>query len=728
MNYHLLDGHLIRVVGDNKTYFVLDGQARWIMNPQVFESIFKLEAWNAVVEFDKATIDQFPKGDHISSPALMQDKNGYKVYFVPSTTGTAKKRHWVINPESYNACMFKDRTRDTDVEGSQYTDGGDLSYRDYLAFYRKFNGHLIRFYSSDGGKVYFVLDGRARWIVNPTAFDRIFRNDAWETVIDLDPALLQGFPKGEDISTPALMKNPSGRKVYFAPSTTGSSKKRHWVVNPETYNTCRFKERTDDPSIESSDYTDGADLTYGEYSSAFTKLNGRLIRCPGDEKIYFVFGGKARLIVNSKVFDSIFKAEARNAVVELGKATIEQLPKGDDISSPAIMKHPKGKKVYFIPSTAAGGSARKRHWIVDPQTYNACKFKERTNDPAVDNYTDGLDLTYGNYDPNYNRYEFVHDVAQDWMRLIPGNTKMYEMSIPATHDCVMWDENMPAPAVLKPCAKCQYHPIDRQFNYGIRGYDLRIYWDEKKKRILMAHNNYDARQTFASVFAMLVSKIREYPTEFIIADIIIERDIDKDVADDYRKEVLSILQQYRDYIYIDPFDAVNRRDPAQLPTLDALRGKVFIRSQPDGYRGNKFSGGVAGDPWRCRYLPGGGERLLKPDGCLRDTYMESPGMKGDTARFEETIKKYSNYKDDKATPTSSRRLLYAVCTASSDTDPLAGAKKANPAGAKFLRDHPLLNRTGVVYMDFINDNDSLSWEVLKVNPTIRSYLKSIGRL
>lgn len=105
-----------------------------------------------------------------------------------------------------------------------------------------------------------------------------------------------------------------------------------------------------------------------------------------------------------------------------------------------------------------------------------------------------------------------------------GDTVISNLSIPATHDSAMWRDNIDASPLVKDGAWCQYYDIGTQFDLGVRGFDLRIYWSEKHEALWLSHGKYSlitaySKCSFADVFKVLIEKLRQHPTEFILADI-----------------------------------------------------------------------------------------------------------------------------------------------------------------------------------------------------------------
>ncbi len=316
--------------------------------------------------------------------------------------------------------------------------------------------------------------------------------------------------------------------------------------------------------------------------------------------------------------------------------------------------------------------------------------------------------------------EVMTPITQEWLRYVKGDTVISNLSIPATHDSAMWRSNIDAGPLVKDGAWCQYYDIGTQFDLGARGFDLRIYWSEEHSALWLAHGKYRlftaySKCSFTDVFKVLIEKLQQHPTEFILADIEVEIDIKGKAVAKYQEAVKKLLREYRDYIYVDKQKdgKVDRKNRSLLPTLDEVRGKIFIRSEATGCHG-VLEGGEKNDPWRTRYLPDGTSIELEPETCLSDTYAEAPGMKGSTKRFEEKMMERPNTDKNKT-------KLDSVTTAVAfdGTDPETYAREVNPAAVTFLRNHPELVRTGIVFADFIGKNDSLAWEIINVNPDIR---------
>lgn len=97
-----------------------------------------------------------------------------------------------------------------------------------------------------------------------------------------------------------------------------------------------------------------------------------------------------------------------------------------------------------------------------------------------------------------------------------------------------------------------------------------------------------------------------------------------------------------------------------------------------------------------RYLPDGTSTELELETCLSGTYAEAPGMKGNTKYFETKMMERSNANKNET-------KIDSVTTAVpyDGTPPEIYAQKINPAAVTFLRNHPELVRTGIVFADFV---------------------------
>jgi hypothetical protein len=339
-------------------------------------------------------------------------------------------------------------------------------------------------------------------------------------------------------------------------------------------------------------------------------------------------------------------------------------------------------------------------------------------------------------------------VLREWMKYIRDDISIADMSIPGTHDSAMWADNMNTGASALSWSLTQFLSLTDQFDAGIRHFDLRVYLNSVDSEIGMCHTtdfsvtNMGAysKLSLPQAFEQLVNKLREHPSEFIIVWVAVEEDITKSaIVEAYKTKVKSLLEHYRDYIYIDKGEQnMNRDDASLLPMLREIRGKIFLISDAVGKKyfvqeGNcHLEGGYKKDPWRLRYKSAGvaidlGNEDDSEKGRAKvisggSTFKGVQSRINDGASFERYLTAIGNQ--------SASEVKLSRCYAHEAWDPRKAnpreaAVKNNPQIVQYLQGHLLASGAGLGCFDFAGRQESLrlAWEYIKTNPDIRSKLE-----
>ena len=114
-----------------------------------------------------------------------------------------------------------------------------------------------------------------------------------------------------------------------------------------------------------------------------------------------------------------------------------------------------------------------------------------------------------NYPVLYNDSStpLIHNL--NWMRDIPDNTHLSQMTIPGTHDsCSLFGIC---------CARTQTWTLNEQMNAGIRYLDVRL---RRINNILRAYHAFvDQKENFDSILRNVIGFLNRNPTECIIMEI-----------------------------------------------------------------------------------------------------------------------------------------------------------------------------------------------------------------
>jgi 1-phosphatidylinositol phosphodiesterase len=144
----------------------------------------------------------------------------------------------------------------------------------------------------------------------------------------------------------------------------------------------------------------------------------------------------------------------------------------------------------------------------------------------------------------------------DWMKEIPDDTKLSQMTIPGTHDsCSLFGIC---------CARTQTWSLVEQMRAGLRYFDIRLRRIDDTLRAY--HGFVDEKETFDKILVYALDFLEKNPSETIIMEIISEYDP--------KNSTKSFRELYGDYTrtYIDKIVSYNNRDI----TLGEIRGKLFV--------------------------------------------------------------------------------------------------------------------------------------------------------
>ena len=172
------DGTLIRAEGDYKIYTIFNGQKRWIKNIDVFNSYgYK---WTNVQVVSPAVLK------NIAVNNLIRESGDIKVY---ALNDAGYKRH-IINPVVFESYGF------------QWEDVAEVS-NDEVTSYSDSN--LIR--QVNDPKVYYLENGKKRWVESPESF--YTHNFNWEEIHVINSSDVNSYEDGEVIAPESSMERTS---------------------------------------------------------------------------------------------------------------------------------------------------------------------------------------------------------------------------------------------------------------------------------------------------------------------------------------------------------------------------------------------------------------------------------------------------------------------------------------------------------------------------------------
>lgn len=174
-----------------------------------------------------------------------------------------------------------------------------------------------------------------------------------------------------------------------------------------------------------------------------------------------------------------------------------------------------------------------------------------------------LQSVSAHYDTAYWHDENVEGRQDSWMREIPNNRKISEISIPGTHDSMAHKSNLTSVDQ----SRTQSLSLENQLISGIRYLDIRLMHDSKKFSIYhgIVYTGYD----FDDVLTTAKAFLRKNPTETIVMRVKQEKTSASDV--EMKKLFDTYYSRYND-LFWKPQQSSNRNNP----TMGELRGKVLL--------------------------------------------------------------------------------------------------------------------------------------------------------
>ena len=143
----------------------------------------------------------------------------------------------------------------------------------------------------------------------------------------------------------------------------------------------------------------------------------------------------------------------------------------------------------------------------------------------------------------------------DWMKNIPNETRISQMTIPGTHDSLSLFGIC--------CARTQVWSLSEQMRAGLRYFDIRLRNIDDTLRAY--HGFIDQRLTFDTILSIALNFLDEYPSESIIMEIISEYET-KNCTKSMREMYEDYIKNFRHRIFEYRNDDV---------TLGQIRGKIL---------------------------------------------------------------------------------------------------------------------------------------------------------
>ena len=187
---------------------------------------------------------------------------------------------------------------------------------------------------------------------------------------------------------------------------------------------------------------------------------------------------------------------------------------------------------------------------------------------------------------------------ENWMKEIPDNIKISELTIPGTHDsCTYQIKGLGI--LVSFAAKTQSWNLEEQMKAGLRYFDIRL--RSYNNTLHCFHGPIDLGQTFDSILKTASSFIYANKSEGLIMQIVSEYD-DKDCTK-------SMEQMYQEYIkgYKNMIIEYNNE---KIPTMGEIRGKLFFIKIMKGSTSH-ISHFHIQNSWTCNTIQQIGKKIKK---------------------------------------------------------------------------------------------------------------------
>ena len=174
--------------------------------------------------------------------------------------------------------------------------------------------------------------------------------------------------------------------------------------------------------------------------------------------------------------------------------------------------------------------------------------------------------------PGYSHDASVNYSNADWMRAVPGNRLLRDLSLPGTHDTMTY-------TVGDPITQTQSMSLPNQLNAGIRALDIRC--RRIGNRFAIHHGIVYLNKNFDDVLLDATRFLAAHPGETLLM-----RVKEEHTAAD---STLSFAEIFDNYANDPRYSAYFWRGSDANTTLDAVRGKIVVMRD--------FGGGTFGLPY-----------------------------------------------------------------------------------------------------------------------------------
>jgi 1-phosphatidylinositol phosphodiesterase len=185
-----------------------------------------------------------------------------------------------------------------------------------------------------------------------------------------------------------------------------------------------------------------------------------------------------------------------------------------------------------------------------------------------------------------------------WMKEIPDNIKISELTIPGTHDSCTY-QIKGIGKLISYAARTQSWNLEEQMKAGLRYFDIRL--RSYNNTLHCFHGPIDLIQTFDSILKTASDFINKNKTETLIMQIVSEYD-DKGCSKSMEQMYEEYTKNYKEIIIVF--------NNATIPTMGELRGKLFFIKIMKGST-SRISHFHIQNSWTCNTIGEIGKKIKK---------------------------------------------------------------------------------------------------------------------
>ena len=292
--------------------------------------------------------------------------------------------------------------------------------------------------------------------------------------------------------------------------------------------------------------------------------------------------------------------------------------------------------------------------------------------------------------------------ADDWMKNLPDNVYISQLSIPGTHDSATGNG-----VSLATFTQCQDIPVSEQWAAGIRAFDLRP--QVKDGYLNINHGIAATKLRFDEALYMLRDSLATHPSEFVIVHYHYDTDYDEDKSA-YLPLLKAILERDDMKDCLIPFH--------RNLTLGDVRGKMLLLSR-QAYADRPYAGGfinywTSGLDWESQkdgWITGMSNAYNNTAPLYMQDYYNTDDSDAGLQKKVDAVVQLLEWTSTHAT-TGTASVVWAMNFTSAYSGKLCTANgyrktasRANAAVIDYYKTHAA-GPSGIVFMDFCVDTSN----------------------